>query len=179
VSLEQPRGLLLSEDESERAARFYFERDRNRWSRARSALRFVVAKYVGTPPRELLFATGEYGKPLLLGSPIEFNLSHSGEWALIAVSQGAPVGVDLERIRENIDIARLLRRIGEMPPDAPPQELFRLWARREARTKAAGTPLMQAPSDDIAVCDLEAPPGYTAALAMVGVSPEPCYRGDV
>lgn len=174
IALDEPRELLLSPEERARADRFHFERDRVRWSHAHSALRAILGSYVGKPPLELRFETGRHGKPSTPG--LEFNLSHAGKWAMIAVSECAPVGIDLEAIRENVDMAKLLQRIGETDLSGSREELFRVWARREARTKAVGGPLMEIPVADLRVVDLISPEGYVAALAMVGHDPEIRYR---
>ena len=104
----------LSEDEVARANRFRFEEDRIRWIRARSSLRLILSRYAGSDPAELVFCYGKHGKPALVGATgVEFNLSHSGDWAMVAVARSVPVGVDIERMRANVDIAALLRRLGE------------------------------------------------------------------
>jgi 4'-phosphopantetheinyl transferase len=167
VALDEPFEALLSAEEQARAARFRFERDRFRWSHAHSALRAVLSRCVNTPPLELTFDLGPHGKPSTHG--VEFNLSHAGGWAMIAVSASAPVGVDIEAIRENVDMAKLLRRIGETQLSGSREELFRVWARREARTKAVGGPLMEIPSANLRVVDLVAPEGFVAALATLAV----------
>ena len=143
----------LSEDEVARAHRFRFDPDRIRWIRARSSLRLILAGYEGGDPTALVFRYGAHGKPgLLPATRLEFNLSHAGDWAMVAVARSVPVGVDIEQIRTKVDMAALLRRLGETElPQAEP-ELYRAWARREARTKAEGGPLFTKPADDIA-CD--------------------------
>jgi 4'-phosphopantetheinyl transferase len=176
VSLLDPRPALLSEEEAERASRFRFEVDRVRWTRARSALRAILSRYAGDAPEALRFVYGPHGKPALSpASDIEFNLSHAGDWALIAVAGPVPVGVDIEHIRPNIDMAALLRRLGEsVPPDA---DLYQAWTRREARSKAAGGALFDPPLDAIRAIGIRAPEGYAAALALVGREPAVTYRG--
>lgn len=172
--------MLLSSEEEQRAARFYFEQDRLRWARARSALRQVLSKELALEPLALEFTLGTHGKPSLRGGGIEFNLSHSGVWALIAISHSSLVGIDIERVRKTADIGRLLRRVGEeAPPEDSREALFQRWASREARTKATGTPLMETPADDVFSCDLEAPDGYAAAVALQGALPVAVYRGEV
>ena len=170
------RPVLLSADEEERAGRFHFERDRERWSRAHSALRAILADYLQVAPLELRFATGTHGKPYLPEhSGLEFNLSHSGDYALIAVSRDVPVGADIQEIRLHADMAGLLRRLGET--DLPPgnADLYSRWVRREARSKAAGGALFDAPSPDIYAADLRAPEGYAAAVALRDFAPQPVY----
>ena len=68
---------------------------------ARGGLRRILSSYCRTPPHLIEFHTGSHGKPALLKptSALEFNLSHSGECVLIAVTSGVPCGVDIERGR--------------------------------------------------------------------------------
>lgn len=177
LSVDRP--VVLSPEEAARAARFVFEKDRKQWAQARSALRRTLAGYVGCAPESLEFVYGENGKPALAwDSGVEFNISHSGGWAMIAVTRGVPVGVDIEVIRETVDIAKLLRRLGEMEPGGSTAELFHLWTRREARTKAVGGQLMMAAEGDLRVLDVRGPEGFAASVALAGADPEPCYCGD-
>jgi 4'-phosphopantetheinyl transferase len=96
---------VMSADEQARARRFVFEKDRRRFSAARVLLRMLLARYVGTDPAELRFATGGHGKPSLEGfeSAPAFNVSHSQDVAVIAVSRAGDVGVDVEAIRKMDD----------------------------------------------------------------------------
>jgi 4'-phosphopantetheinyl transferase len=179
VSLADPRPAILSTEEGERADRFRFDADRVRWTRARSALRGILARYAGDAPLALRFVYGKHGKPALApASDIEFNLSHAGDWALIAVSRSAPVGVDIERMRPDVDIAQLLRRLGETGLPAGIPDLFKAWTRREARSKAVGGALFDPPPDAVLAFDVAAPAGYAAALAMLGYEPRIAYRAD-
>lgn len=172
ISLESGGEPILSAAEELRAARFRFESDRARWIRAHSALRSILSECSGIPARELSFAAGPHGKPSLNGGRgIEFSLSHSGEWAMVAVTRGTPVGVDIERIRENVNMAPLLQRLGETNLAGDRKALFETWTRREAMTKAAGGVLLEAPSGDLRVRNIDAPPGYAAAVALLGFDP--------
>jgi len=174
IALDAPRAVILSTEEQARAARFHFERDRIHWTHARSALRAILATYVNAPAGDLRFVYGPHGKPAVDG--VEFNMSHSRGWALIAVTRDVPVGVDLEVIRENVDIAKLLRRIGETDLPESTRELFHAWTRREAKTKASGGALMERPAGDVCVVDIDAPEGFAASLALRGFEPEVRYR---
>ncbi len=172
VSLENEGESALSEDEEIRAARFHFEQDRVRWIRAHSALRLILAKILGAAPRELRFSVGSHGKPSLMdGGGIEFNLSHAGSWAAVAVARNVPVGVDIERIRENVDMATLLRRLGESSIPETSVDMYRAWTRREATSKAAGGALFDRWDHDFGVCDLDAPAGYCGSVALIGYEP--------
>lgn len=166
----------LSEDEIARANRFKFEKDRIHWTRARSALRLILSRYAGDDPGNLTFIYGKHGKPGLPISRIEFNLSHSGDWAIIAVSRAVPVGVDIEHMRPNVDMAALLARLGETELPKTTPELYQVWTRREAKTKAAGGALFDKPADDICAIAITAPVGYAASVALVGYQPVAEYR---
>ncbi|HLZ61780.1 MAG TPA: hypothetical protein VKR06_32970 [Ktedonosporobacter sp.] len=97
---------LLSPEEQASAQRFYFERDRSRWIVARGLLRILLGRYTHTNPRHLCFQTNAYGKPTLVFPtrypPLEFNLSHSADLALYALSWQRPLGVDGEYMRADI-----------------------------------------------------------------------------
>jgi 4'-phosphopantetheinyl transferase len=162
----------LSEDEVPRANRFRFEEDRIRWIRARSSLRLILSRYAGSDPAELVFSYGKHGKPALVGANgVEFNLSHARDWAMVAVARYVPVGVDIERMRANVDIAALLRRLGETDLPQAETELYQAWTRREARTKAEGVALFTKPADDTCAIDIAAPSGYAASVALAGYQP--------
>ena len=104
-----PELALLAADEHERAVRFVRARDRRRFVRCRAALREILGEILGEPPASLRFRAAKQGKPeldLTGDSPAtagradsRFNVSHSSELALIAVSWGRELGVDLERVR--------------------------------------------------------------------------------
>jgi len=118
------------------------------------ALREVLARYLDEDPAEIELREGPHGKPALAdpSSPLRFNLSHSGDLALVAVTQGREVGVDIQKIKPHRDIA-----------------FYKAWARREAVVKCVGTGLLAAlPSDPVAVTALNAGFGYAAALAVAG-----------
>jgi 4'-phosphopantetheinyl transferase len=153
-------------------------------SAARGALYELLTRYTGAPKGPDTVTPDEFGKPRLSDRALEFNMSHSGEQALIAIALELPVGVDLERPRQLLRPDALARRIcsaaeQEQLRAAPDLNaaLLRLWVRKEALVKASGTgirgPLHSlAELDTVAgvpgwqVQDLPAPaPGYVAALA--------------
>ena len=146
------------------------------WIAARVALRIVLGERLGVSPTDVAFALSEHGKPELPGSCVRFNLAHSGERALIAVSD-VEVGVDLERTaRASRAIERTLTE-GERAALGPDRhvELLRVWCRKEALAKAIGGGLGWAPEkfdtsrpDGFALIDLEVDEGYVGALAVAG-----------
>jgi 4'-phosphopantetheinyl transferase len=138
----------LSPEERARADRFAFERDRTAYVVSHAALRQILSRYAGREPAELRIAARPHGKPWLVDSPgIEFNLAHSGGFALIGVTRGAPIGVDVEVVRPIEDMARLARHcfapaevveLEALPPTARLESFFNAWTRKEAYIKAIG-----------------------------------------
>lgn len=142
---------LLSPDEQARAARFLRDRDAHAYVVAHGTLRRVLARYHGATPNALTFIAGPFGKPALDApeSKLEFNLSHSGDLALIAVSRRGSVGVDVERWDrhiEHLDLAehffspaeRTALRLLEHELEATTEGFFNAWTRKEAYLKATG-----------------------------------------
>ncbi|HVU87660.1 MAG TPA: 4'-phosphopantetheinyl transferase superfamily protein [Pirellulales bacterium] len=145
----------LSADERARAARFHFDRDRNKYVAARGILRRLLARYTGNDAAGLLFRYGPRGKPELDGGgvaqAVQFNVSHRGGFALYAFVMAREVGVDVEFVREVSEARAIARnhftpaeiRLLESAADerAAQERFFRLWTRKEAVIKAVGTGL--------------------------------------
>jgi 4'-phosphopantetheinyl transferase len=139
---------LLSADELERAERFHFDRDRERYIVGRGLLRGLLAGYTSCSAEELQFDYSPYGKPALHGdSPISFNVSHSGDRAAFAVGRGVPLGVDIELLDSkpsDVLVARQFFSAGEVddylaqPDDVRPRAFLSCWTRKEAYIKARG-----------------------------------------
>lgn len=142
---------LLSADEEERAAGFYFDRDRRRFIVARGALRTILAAYLGLPAAEIALAYGLNGKPRLADrhgqAPLAFNVAHSDELALVAVVRRGEIGVDVEHVRDLPDWEAIASsyfspveqdRLRAAAVDERPIEFFRAWTRQEAVLKASG-----------------------------------------
>jgi len=153
LSDRQRDGLagLLSAAEAARAERFHFERDRRRFIAARGILRRLLGHYLNRPPEALRFEYSARGKPRLAsnegGDQLCFNLSHSGPLALYAFTRARAVGIDVERIRAEVDIGQIARhffspqeiRMLEKAAEKERQQLFfRYWTRKEALIKATG-----------------------------------------
>ncbi|MEJ2503801.1 MAG: 4'-phosphopantetheinyl transferase superfamily protein, partial [Gemmatimonadota bacterium] len=137
---------LLSSNERVRASRI--RRDRDRWVVARSLLRCVLGGCLGRDPDAIEFRPGRNDKPELApddSRPVpRFNLSHSGRMVLIAVA-GAPVGVDVERVRDPLDVTGLSRHVlrsaeiealNGIPAPRRPEAFIAAWTRKEAYLKA-------------------------------------------
>jgi 4'-phosphopantetheinyl transferase len=145
---------ILSEKEREKAARFHRELDRKSSVVARGALRTLLASYTGVPAIELEFSYSENGKPELSlpqeMPPISFNLSHSGEWVLLAFGQGGRVGIDIEKIKSSVNLQAISERYftaedaSSVINAANPKSLFyKLWTQKEAYVKACGSTLFR------------------------------------
>lgn len=159
----------LSTDELQRASRFHFEKDRDRYIIAHASVRDIVSRYLQCAPDYLKFSANEYGKPFLPEQDVEFNLSHSSDFALIAVTRGRNVGIDIELVRENTELENLANRffspreISELmalPSDQRAHGFFNCWTRKEAYIKAQGLGL-SLPLDSF---DVSLSPGKPALL---------------
>jgi 4'-phosphopantetheinyl transferase len=138
----------LSEAEWDRARRFVFKRDRNRFIAAHAALRETLSSQCGIPASALEFALGPLGKPSLVEhGGLRFNLSHSESLALIVVCDDAEVGVDIELLRPMPDAEALAetyfsaaerRALAALPQQARDSAFLCCWTRKEACLKATG-----------------------------------------
>jgi 4'-phosphopantetheinyl transferase len=146
----------LSAAERARAGRFIFERDRRRYLAAHVALRSLLAQATGIAASALGFDEGPFGKPFLTDAAApSFNLSHSGDVALIGIGpHGIEIGVDLEVRRTMSDALELAERhfapaeidaLRATPPDRRDHAFLRGWTRKEACLKAIGSGLSIAP----------------------------------
>jgi len=138
---------LLNDAEIIRANRYHFARHQRRFTVARSVMRLILARYLNVNPEELEFGYNPQGKPFLSNAPtLQFNLSHAGDWALLAVGSGAPLGIDLEffsarpyeGIGSHIFSARENQSLQQLPASLKPLGFFHLWAQKEALIKACG-----------------------------------------
>lgn len=160
AALQQPEAVLaalrplLNVDETQRAARFHFAADQRRYLVGRGLLRLLLGHYLAVEPAALAFAYNAYGKPYVattMGAPaVQFNLSHSGEMVFYAIARNYPLGVDVERVRPEMDWAALAqhvfspveqRTLATLPAPEQLPAFFRGWTRKEAFIKARGVGL--------------------------------------
>src|SRR5687768_4340971 len=167
----EPLAGLLSDDERRRAERFVFERDRRRYTVARARLRQLLGERLGAAPESLRLAYGRHGKPALARRPaqrdLRFNVSHCGEVAAYAFTEGREVGVDVEEVRLLPDADEVAMRFFSqreraaylrLPASERPQGFFNCWTRKEAFVKAVGDGL----SHPLETLDVSlAPAGWT------------------
>ena len=136
---------ILNDEERARAARFLGDAPREQFIAARATLRRLLGPLVGRAPETLRFGTTGNGKPILADlaptQQVHFNLSHSGQGMVLAVSQEHEVGVDLEWLRPRASFRDMATRY------FTPQEVgwvtdlrsfYAVWTRKEAFLKALG-----------------------------------------
>ncbi len=141
----------LAADERARAERLYFQPHRERLIVARGALRAILGGYLNRAPESLTFCYGSRGKPALVPDSsrdaIRFNVSHSGNVALYAVTRAREVGIDVELIRPWRPVEQLAERffsrreldtLRALPADLRTHAFFLCWTRKEAYIKARG-----------------------------------------
>lgn len=181
---------ILSADERQRADRFHFRKDREHFVTARGVLREILGRYTGATPPSLRFSYDSFGKPSLSdparsaeagGTPLRFNVSHSGGVALYAVAAGREVGVDIEFVREDfagLDVARNffspheVAALSALPVAERATAFFDCWTRKEAYIKARGMGL----SHPLHLFTVSLTPGRPAALLRTDDDPEEAAR---
>ena len=148
---------VLDDGERARAERFVVDEVKRRFVLSHAALRLILARRLGGDWRDIRYDTVANGKPCLAGSTagrLEFNMSHSGDLMVVAMSDDRPVGVDVEasrpidRVRglaETILAARELAVFDGLSPDDASRVLLRLWTFKEAVVKALGLGLSVEP----------------------------------
>lgn len=142
---------ILDPQELERANRFRFPHLRDNFVLSHVALRKILARYLEIPPQDVRFDLGKHGKPEIRGSlnygRVQFNLSHSGDWAVVAITQGREVGVDIETFRSDVNHLELARNyfserecqsLLALPADKQARAFFVCWTQKEAFLKALG-----------------------------------------
>jgi 4'-phosphopantetheinyl transferase len=191
---------LISVGEQERASRFKFENDRRRYMVSHAGLRSILSAYLKIPPKDLPFSAGPSGKPKLTPTipatdNLRFNLSHSGEVALIAVTRAGEIGVDIEYVKKDFPIHEVADKfftpkevaaLETLPEHLQRKAFFKCWTSKEAFLKAKGTGLsgkldemeitlaggqrvrIKAKIPGWSLAELNACDGYEAALVSEG-----------
>lgn len=166
---------------------------------ARDALPALLAELLGCEPHALALGRGEFGKPFLAGSaPLEFNLSHSGEVRVLALSRCQPLGVDIETLRRPRPALELARRfftpqeadaLERLDPAARERAFLRLWSCKEAVVKAIGRGIgfglaevafeLAADGDPMRLNVIGASAGTAAEWQIVRLRPAPDHEGAI
>lgn len=144
---ESVSGLIeyLSPFEKNRANRYHFSNDKNRFIISRTVLKFLLSKQTGLDVKEIVLDKYSNKKPCLPSHPsVFFNVTHAGDYALIAIAK-EPVGVDVEYVNRDFEYNEILSgifnksEIHEVFNSNNKQRTFyKLWTRKEAIVKATG-----------------------------------------
>lgn len=156
---------LLDAEEHERAARYRFEVDRERYIIGHGLLRELLGHYLDQDPAVVRMARGEFGKPYIPGLPLHFNLSDTKDAVLIAFSRTHEIGADLETMTRTVDHRAVSEHyftpeeVGDIAQATDDKRRFlELWTRKEAVLKASGVGIM----DDLRVLRVNA--GHNTSL---------------
>jgi 4'-phosphopantetheinyl transferase len=174
---------LLNEEERARAARFLADRPRQQFIAARAWLRSRLGHLLGVPPQSIAFASTGNGKPTLPGATFHFNLSHSGQGAILAVSRDYEVGVDLEWVRPRDSFRDLAQRYFtpvEVDAITDLRAFYAIWTRKEAFLKALGLGLAGGlerfavnADDPPRVLHVDGDPAAAAHWTLLSLEPRP------
>ncbi len=163
----------LAPPEVTRSARFVYRRDAERYIRGRGFMRRVLGEHLGIAARHVEIRAWRDGKPHVPGGTLDFNLTHSSDWALLAVSPLGPVGIDLELrsgpvrnwedlldtgrlcfVQDEMDVLRGL--CGELRLE----RFLAFWTAKEARMKLLGEGMRMDPKTIILRLAGGEPVGY-------------------
>ena len=137
---------LLTPEEYIIAERFRLESDRNRFTIGRQALRVLISKYLSVRPMDIQIISEKGSKPFISSpsSDLRFNISHSGDWVLIALAHD-DLGIDVEKINPEFDFVNMLEDHFSKDEQSyitaasdPVSAFYYLWTRKEALIKAWG-----------------------------------------
>jgi 4'-phosphopantetheinyl transferase len=187
----------LAADELSKAERFCFQKDREHFIVTRGLLRAILSRYLDMEPDQLRFCYSDYGKPSLATTPVQgtlsFNVSHSYGLALYAITQGREIGIDLERVRADLDYEQIAARffsprenavLRALPAELKLEAFFNCWTRKEAYIKARGKglslPLDQfdvslAPGEPTMLLNTRGDPQEAARWSLQALTPGPGY----
>lgn len=145
----------LSKDEIVRADRLLDPAKRENFIASRGSLRLILGRYLKLEPGEIPFKYGESGKPFIetnLRNDLSFNLSHAAHWAVLAITDGLEVGIDIECIDPRLDCEKLAAQFFSLherdmfmhfSPWRRRRGFYRIWTAKEAKLKCSGTGFSQ------------------------------------
>lgn len=146
LQLLQAFAVTLTPSETARGNRYHQLKDRQRFIISRGAQRNILGRYLNQPAEELQFILSDSKKPFLpahSGASIQYNITHAGQWVLLAVSYSA-VGADVEHIDTAFPFADILpehfsrEEIAYINGGNRHDRFFTLWTRKEAMLKSTG-----------------------------------------
>lgn len=141
----------LSIEEKKRAERFHFVHDRRRFIVGRGVLRTLLANYLKIAPDDVQFCYGSNGKPFIKSfynkDKLQFNLSHSENYALFAFARDREIGIDIEYVHFFSEMEKIAKQffstneffaLQSLPNGEKKTAFFTFWTRKEALAKAVG-----------------------------------------
>ncbi len=141
---------VLCDKEQKKAARYLRDPDRLSSIAARGALRILLSGYTRYSPSEVSFHYSKNGKPYMNDSEIDFKVSHSADWVVLAFGRNRNIGVDVEKIKRSLDVEAIADRyfapeeVALIKKSADRYALFfQIWARKEAYVKACSSTLLR------------------------------------
>ncbi|MCP4995121.1 MAG: 4'-phosphopantetheinyl transferase superfamily protein [Gammaproteobacteria bacterium] len=171
--------LILNREELARADKVVSKEKRHQFTAARASLRVILGSYLNLDPVEIVFSYGNKGKPALDNPDpgLEFNIAHSGNRALLAITCDQPVGVDLEAVKQRRNGRSIAKRvfhdeqwqlISHLDGDSFTAAFLTQWAIHEARIKALGEGVMtKLPSGmEVPARTITPAKGWVGAVAM-------------
>lgn len=171
---------ILSADELRRAERLLDSQKAQAYIVGRGRLRQILGFYLHAAPVAVAFTYGSNGKPGLTCNSLQFNLSHSEAWAVLALRADAAIGVDLEKIDTALDYAALAARffttaenalLSAAPPSQRRRRFYQLWTRKEALLKGQGRGFSVSAEKEAGNWRLQPfwlGPGYVGTVACAG-----------
>jgi len=161
----------LTPDEVRRAERYLVERPRRQFALTRRAVRRLCSRCLGIAPRDVAFEFTQFGKPTVAAAQnpdgLAFNVSHSGEWAVIALGWRRTLGVDIETVDHRTDFHGLAKRffspseqqqLFALPEALQQAGFYRVWTGKEAYLKATGLGMSFPLGDFTVAADPRQPP---------------------
>ena len=139
----------LRADEQEKATRYRFEKGRNVFVSARTALKWLLSVHTGLPVSHINLVTNDHGKPFLADAAqreLFFNVSHTGNHIVIALSK-VDIGIDIETIKgRHNELARIveqghkieLENFSKIREEDKFNAFFSWWCRKESFVKGVG-----------------------------------------
>jgi len=150
---------LLSAAEKERSERFKFYKHRKNYIASHGFLHTVLSYYVDTSANEITFNLGEQGKPSIIteqnSGNIQFNLSHSGNLAILAICKKHQLGIDIEHTDRKADWTGIAKRFFteneqeiffQLDKNIQEDAFYKIWTRKEAHMKVTGKGLSLSPT---------------------------------
>lgn len=137
---------LMDAEKKARVDKFRFVEDKKRTVVGEMLARKAIAKWCQVPAESVMFGKNNYGKPFAKDLAVEFNVSHSGDMVVCAVSD-RPIGVDVEQIRSIRDsVAKRICSQEELAYLSDPyvdeadrlSRFFEIWTAKEAYCKCIG-----------------------------------------